>query len=240
MIAITFALPEESRDFRRAIGAVRGEAGSWRASVSGESVVVAHCGVGPAAAARKTAALLAEHRPRMLIATGFAGALDPRLALGALVLAANVSDAKLLALAEKIAPAHLGALASTALPVETVAAKRALAAETGASAVDMETAAIAAACARAAVPLLAIRAISDRADEPLPVPFAQWFDLARQRPRALRLVAFLARHPGRIAPFTRFVRGLAPARAAMADFLVRFLEHQASILISSRSKHRPL
>jgi len=56
------------------------------------------------------------------------------------------------------------------------------------------------------------------------VPFADWFDIQRQRPGVFRLLKYLASHPGRIAPFARFVRGLAPARATLAEFLVGFLE----------------
>ncbi len=205
MIAVTFALPEESRDFRCRLAAS-----------------IAHSGAGLAAAARYAERALTD-RPEMLIATGFAGGLNPALRVGDVVIATNFSDPALLVRAREIAGAHFGPLASVELPVESIEAKSTLARATGALAVDMETASIAAACARAGVPLLAVRVISDPAGEALPVPFAEWFDLERQRPRPLRLLAFLARHPSRIAPFTRFVRGLAPARGALADFLVSFI-----------------
>jgi hypothetical protein len=88
----------------------------------------------------------------------------------------------------------------------------------------MESEAIAAVCRAASVPLLVVRSISDPAGAPLPVPFAEWFDLGRQRPRVARLLKYLAFHPSRIGPFAHFVRGLAPARKSLATFLVRFLE----------------
>lgn len=209
MIAVTFALPQESREFRELL------AGSGMRG----RVRVSHSGAGPVAASRHAEMLLSD-RPEMLIATGFAGGLDPSLRTGEIVIATNYSDPALLARARVVPGAHAGALASVEAPVESVADKRALALETGATAVDMETASVAAACARCGVPLLAIRVISDAAGEALPVPFAVWFDLARQRPRPSRLVAFLARHPGRIVPFARFVRGLAPARRTLAAFLM--------------------
>ncbi len=233
MILVVFALPEESREFRRAIGAVRENRTTWSGCIAGRAVRIAHCGVGPEAAARTAAGLLAEELPEMLIATGFAGALAPDLALGDIVLATNFSDPALL---QRVAasgfPARSGVLASVAHPVETIAAKRALAA-TGALAVDMETAPLAAACRAAGVPFLALRAISDRADEPLPIPFAVWFDLSRQRPRVFSLLVFLAQHPGRIPAFIRFVRGLPRARGALAGFLVIFL---ASEKVHRKSK----
>jgi adenosylhomocysteine nucleosidase len=227
MIAVTFALPQESQDFRRVLTAVETvKAGSrvfLRAQLAGVEVCVWHSGVGPQAAAENVAAFLAGQRPRLLISTGFAGGLDPRLVTGDLLVAENFSAPELLAQSRALLKgnphAFFGGLTSQAQTAETVAAKAALAQETGALGVDMETAAIAAACAQAGVPLLAARAISDSALEPLPVPFAEWFDLAGQRPRVFGLVKYLALHPGKIAPFTRFVRGLTPARQAFTRFI---------------------
>lgn len=228
MIVVTFALPEESRDFRRAIGAVRGAGSLWLATMGNERVLIAHCGVGPDVAAQRTGSLLASHQPRMLIATGFAGALDPALALGELVIASNLSDPALVARSQAICRgARSGVLTSAERPVEAPVARRALAAQTGAIAVDMESAPVAGACARAGVPLLVLRAISDVAEDSLPVPFDEWFDITRQRPRPGALLLFLARHPRQIAPFVRFVRGLRPARRALADFLLKFIASSA-------------
>lgn len=209
MIAVTFALPEESREFRRRLAA----------STFAAQVRVSHSGTGPAAAAAHIARVLAEH-PALIIAAGFAGGLDPALRIGQVVVSTNFSSPETIACAGSVAS---GPFAHADLPVETVAAKAALARATGAIAVDLESQPIATACARAGVPLLVVRVISDPAGEPLPVPFAEWFDLARQRPRPARLTAWLIRHPTRIAPFRHFVRGLGPARRALADFLLRFL-----------------
>lgn len=229
MIVVTFALPQESRDFRHLLRhASAVEPGrSLLGNVGAEEVRLAHTGVGPAAAAEHVAALLAAHRPRLLLSTGFAGGLDPRLATGDLLIATNVSTPALVArsralLADDVR-AHFGALTSQPRPAESAAEKAALARASGALGVDMETAAIAAACARAGVPLLAVRAISDPAREPLPVPFAEWFDLAAQRPRPLALVRYLAHHRAQIRPFVRFVRGLTPAREAFTRFITRFI-----------------
>jgi adenosylhomocysteine nucleosidase len=203
MIAVTFALPEESRDFLRA---TRGR----------RDLAVIHTGMGLDAAARATEALLADLRPDWVLSGGFAGALDPRLRLGGVLVAENFTSPELLARSS----GARGTLVSRARPAELVAEKAALFRETGALAVDMETEAIAAACQRAAVPLLAIRAISDTAQTPLPAPLAEWFDLARQRPRPRRLLAYLCRRPSAILPFARFVRGLPVARRALTEALL--------------------
>lgn len=213
MIVITFAIPDESRDLRRAMHGI-GRLDDWTTGKLGSAeVLLAHTGVGPEAARATTARVLARCQPQCVIAAGFAGALDPALQIGDVILAENYSSPALLARCRLLH--RLGTLTTQTHPVETVVAKRALAAATGAIAVDMETAAIATECSRAGVPLLALRAISDAAAEPLPVPFADWFDLARQRPRPLRLLRHLGRRPSAIVPFVRFVRGLQRARSAL-------------------------
>jgi adenosylhomocysteine nucleosidase len=224
MTVVTFALPQESGDFRQMIRAMGGRLG-------GEEIRIAHLGVGPAAASSSVQRLLAEESPRAIICAGFAGGLDARVRTGDLVVADNFSSPMLRARAQALAGEKphrfFGSLVTRDLPVETTEAKAALAVETGALAVDMETAPVAEACRAAGVPLLAVRAISDEAGTPLPVPFAEWFDLGRQRPRIWTLLKYLARHPGQVSPFASFVRGLAPARQALADFLVRFLGQPA-------------
>jgi hypothetical protein len=119
-------------------------------------------------------------------------------------------------------------IVSRATPAESVAAKAALFSETNAQAVDMETASIADACTRASLPLIAVRAISDTAHTPLPVPFSVWFDMARQRARPLALLWHLTLNPSRIAPFIRFVRSLPSVSSALAlavEGAIRALEH---------------
>jgi nucleoside phosphorylase len=221
MLAVTFALPEESRDFLRALGQRR-KVGTKRGWVCGEyagaKVTVAHTGMGLEAAAAAAEALLTSVRPAWQMSGGFAGALDPRLRVGDVVVAENFCSPTLLARLD--VAATRGALVSRARPAELVAEKAALHRETGALAVDMETAAIAAACHHAGIPMLALRAISDTAHEPLPAPLAEWFDLARQRPRPRRLLAYLWRRPSAIRPFVRFVRGLPVARRALTTAML--------------------
>lgn len=212
-IFVTFALPEESRDFRKAVG-----------GGAHPNIRVEHFGVGPAMAAKRVNSLLAEPKPRLLICAGFAGGLDPKLRTGDLVVAENLSTLEMLARMRAVVPTAtpfvFGSILSRTLPVESVADKAALHRETGALAVDMESEAVAAACRVAGVPLLVVRTISDPADAALPVPFPDWFDVQGQRPRVLGLLKYLATHPSHILPFAKFVRGLKPARYALTQFLL--------------------
>ena len=210
-VAVTFARPEESGAFRRKLDGVRkGKCGTltaWRGSIGKIAVTVIHTGIGPAAAERAIGELLAREKPRRVISAGFAGGLDPALRAGD-TLTADF-------------PTTL--IFSKAIPLETPAEKIAAFRETGARIVDMETDILGAACVRAGIPLSAVRAVSDAADESLPVPFGVWFDTARQRARPLALVLHLLRRPSHIAPFARFVLRLPRVAEALAQAIAAAL-----------------
>lgn len=237
MTVVTFALPDESRNFVARLGPARrplwpggGDALTGTLGTLGPGAVAAvHVGVGESPSRREAfERFLGEAVPRvrLLIVSGFAGALRPGVAVGDLVLGENHSAATLLgpvraALAGE--PLHVGRIRTERSALETAAAKAAMfAATAGAVAVDMETAWVAAAAARGGVPAtLSLRVVSDAADQDFPVPGGVMFDPVRQRPRYLALPAYLAMHPGRVGPFVRFVRGLGPARARLAGALVK-------------------
>jgi nucleoside phosphorylase len=223
VIAVSFALPQESKGF------VRCMAGTTRAgpaalpvihgTIVGREVVVVHTGMGMASAAARIEYFLERIEPSALIACGFGGALSEELRIGDVVVAQNFSDSALLEAVASV-PARPGALITTKEVIETAAQKKDLGRHTGALVVDMETAAIHRLCTARGIPVLAVRAISDTACQDMPVPAAVWFDTGRQRPRPLPLVLHLATHPGRIAPFVGFVRGIDRAGARLTGFLL--------------------
>lgn len=229
MIALTFAMPQESRGFRAVLQRrdPLEPGGIGRATLGGTEIVVTHTGIGSDAASEAVAALLRAHTPTLLVAAGFAGALDPRLRVGDLVVATNYSHPESLARAGQrwAGASHVffGPLTTAARPLETCEGKTQLARETGALAVDMETSAIAAACQTGGIPLLALRAISDSANTPLPVPFSVGYDLVAQRPRPFEVARHLLAHPAAAFPLARFIRDLAVARAALTTGLVAIL-----------------
>ncbi len=221
-VAILFALPEESREFCACVQVEKRSGSGVDLRVHGllgaAPVVVAHTGVGAVRAAARARAIVREETPAALISAGFAGGLHPSAALGRVVVDAP-------GWAGQIPAACLaGRIVSAPRVVEGAAEKAALGHRTGALAVDMETAAIAAVAAEAGLPMAAVRTISDPVESDLPVPMAIWFDAERQRPRPFSLVWYLLRHPARIPPFARFVRGLAPARQALAQALSEFVQ----------------
>ena len=226
MIAVIFALPDESRDFcrgltgRRAHG--RGAAQVVEGRLGERAIMVIHTGIGAAAARRRTQELLGAHRPRLAISAGFAGGLQADLRVGDVVV-----DLREAADATRFQPAprcRLGKMATVPRALETAAEKAELGRASGALAVEMETGIIAEVCRGFETPLIAVRSISDTVSQTLPVPLEFWFDLERQQPRIAGLLWYLALHPSRIRPFAHFVAGLGAARAALAETLCRVIE----------------
>ncbi len=207
MIAVTFALPSESSDFRRLLGE--------RAS----DVAVLHTGVGEKICRQRIGPFLDSQPFDFVISSGFAGGVEPSLGVGDLLLADNFSDPALLARARCLLTGHVARLATVDRIVETVAERDQFAHAHGAAAVDMETQWIADACAERKIPFLALRVISDTAAAPFPAPPRVLFDLERQRTSPRRLLGYLLRHPAAIGRLIRFARQISTARANLASAL---------------------
>ena len=232
MIAIAFALPEESRDVVAALRAPRRSGSPALPVIAGalekREVVVFHTGVGPVSAREQLQQFWEAHcgsRVEGVIGAGFAGGIDPALPAGTLVLAENYPECLDIGRAVLGKRAQIGLLASAAAVLETPYAKAEFAKKTGALAVDMESATLAAFFREKGVPFLALRAISDAAHESLPLPSAVWFDARAQRPRPLALLGFLLCHPARVFPFVRFVLTIRRARRMLAEAVLDLVTH---------------
>jgi adenosylhomocysteine nucleosidase len=157
---VCFALKEEAAPFHRVAARHPG-------------VVTLIVGIGRANAEKSVRRFLASCSPELVLTCGFAGGLNPDLKIGDVVFepagpAANHQEliANLIAAGAK--PAKLFCTDRIAT---TVAEKNILRAETGADAVEMESAAIHAVCAARGIPCVTVRVISDTADENLPLDF---------------------------------------------------------------------
>ncbi len=211
MIAVTFALPNESRDFLRLLGNEK------------RKVTVLHTGVGEKNCRKRIVPFLEARHFDLLISSGFAGGVDPSLGVGDLLLANNFSNPESLARADGILLARSARLVTAHRIIESEWDRRQLARETGAVAVDMETEWVAEACAAKNLPMLSLRAISDTAAAPFPVPPSVLFDLVRQRTDARKLSGYLLRHPAAVVRLLRFARQIRLARANLAAGLCELL-----------------
>ncbi len=227
IIAITFALPEESQDLVARLQdkrtATDGVLPVITGELNGRRVSICHTGVGADSCRARIASFLADCAPVALVSSGFAGGLDPALKVGDVILSKNLSDTALLP--EGAIPGAIPSTMTTQPEVaESVEGKAALFSRTGASAVDMETGIIREHCTRCGIPMLSLRGISDAAGDNLPVSFAIWFDPVKQKPRVGALLWELATHPGKIPAFAKFVRGISFTRQRLTTALVAAIE----------------
>jgi len=182
------------------------------------------CGIGPRAAA-EAAATLAQGGVAALAVFGVAGALDPALSPGTLLLPAEVLDEQGRRHATDPAwrarlAARLGS-APDERPLLTVESpllgpqdKRLALQRWGAPAVDMESAAVARIARARRLPFLALRAVADGAGDSIPAPLAAAID-RYGRPRALAMAAALLRHPRLLAELPHLASTMNRASAAL-------------------------
>jgi adenosylhomocysteine nucleosidase len=150
--------------------AVREERNRFTApALDQQKISVVTTGMGARNAARALAPLLEDDGPALVLTCGFAGALRPELAVGTVVFSedagAGVGE-HLVKLGAIPATFHCAARVAT-----TAAEKRLLRASSQADAVEMESGVIRRLCQERGIPSATVRAISDSADEDLPLNF---------------------------------------------------------------------
>lgn len=187
-IALVVALAQERRAVQRCLASVRNwRGGEFRALVgelAGQAVVVVQAGIGRDRA--RSALLAASDRSPLRAAwsLGFAGGLAETLRPGDLVCPGMaLQDDGLRGLSFGAAPALVpvraalaaagmsaepGAVLTVDVPLRTPSSKRAAHRRTGAVAVDMEAAGVAQAARTLGIPWLAIKAVVDGVEDPLP------------------------------------------------------------------------
>jgi adenosylhomocysteine nucleosidase len=187
-IALIVALAQERRALRRCLTAVQG----WRTEeghgvagrLSREPILLIQAGIGCDRARRALLSASRKFSIRGAWSLGFAGGLADSLRPGDLVCPGVViRDDGQTGRAFAAPPAHVaiaaalsvdripivdGPLLSVDSPLRTPEAKRAAHGRTGAVGVDMEAAGVAEAAESLGIPWLAIKAVVDTVDEPLP------------------------------------------------------------------------
>jgi adenosylhomocysteine nucleosidase len=172
------------------------------------------------AAAHLEARLGAPPPSTLVISAGACGALAPELAVGALVVPETViaSDRRRFVTAATGGLPRHGTLVSSDRVIEDAAAKSRLWLETGALAVDMESAAILAWAAAHGAPAAVVRGVSDPADRGVPADLARVVhDDGRVRP--LRAVGAVLARPSALADAMSLRAGTTAALKAVAAAL---------------------
>jgi adenosylhomocysteine nucleosidase len=237
-ILITFAIKAEFSQWASRHPFVPYEFENWekrrefdlfKANIGSDEVTVLLTGMGGANAAKAMASIPIEMHD-VCICSGLAGSLETSLKPGDVVVArtsetldaqlAAVSDATLLDLA----------VASGAKPVQISLTSEKIAASAEekeelsrkGSIVEMETTHILEAALQRRVPGVAIRAISDAADEDLPVDFARILD-SHGHLKVGGLLKEVGLSPYRIPLLLQFGRQSRAASKSLADFLDRYV-----------------
>ena len=206
-----------------------------RGTATNPNLIVCCAGPGPDAA--RTAALQAiQAGATCLVSFGIAGALDPTLNPGDLIVSTAVTNTNTTIPIEiGWATALITEIRKTQLPIEntifsrdsivvTTAEKAGIAKVHQAVAVDMESHAIAALAQEKGVPFVALRVIADHSGQALPKSA-----MAGSRPdgtiAVLPVIGAVLTHPWEIADLIRIGRQTARARKTLGDLagLLRFL-----------------
>jgi adenosylhomocysteine nucleosidase len=203
-----------------------------RGLLRARQVAVVTSGAGTARARRATEALVDVHRPRWIISAGFAGGLSPALARHDLLMADSLvdGDGQQLPFDLRIDPAtlpgevHVGLLLTVEKVVHRPEEKRRLGEQSGALAVDTETAAVAEICRERGVPMLGVRIVTDAVAEQLPADVQHLTDqpsLAGQLGAALGAVL---RRPKAVKDLWALKETALVGSDRLAKFLTRLVE----------------
>jgi nucleoside phosphorylase len=257
LILLFYAFAREIAPFKRRLRnraplALDGLHG-FRAEIGAKSFTVVGHGIGHRRAsdtARRAFDLIPG--AELVIGTGVAGALSSGLKPGDLVLSDRtltihtdgqiaeqmtaVGDAHIRAVGRSLAIAGIaystGAILTSHRVLATGAEKRRAKQSTGAIAVDMETAAIAAEAAARGIPFVAIRAVLDEVDDEI-VGAAMADEVGNVRP--LAATSYLIRNPATMLKLPRMIRNLSRATTAIADALTA-IAHDGKVPAARRAR----
>ncbi len=224
-MAIITAMNQEMRPLVRAMSLRRfdlDEVTAYRGNWKGRSIVAVVSGMGMAPARRATELAIESAGAERVLMVGIAGAVEPGLAIGSLVVPEVVIDADDVEYLPTPTGTHAarGAILSTdellADPTRIADLDR-----RGIVAVDMETAAVGAVCRERGLDWSVFRAISDRAGDPHTDDGVVGLAHGDGSADIVAVLRYVGRHPGRVPHLARLARGsrvatLAASAAAIA------------------------
>ncbi len=198
-------------------------------TVDGIEVVATITGIGTAAAIRTTEQVLDAFLTDHVVIVGIAGGVGPTVAIGDLVIPEAVLDGdggptyRPTLLGEGTARGTI--ITSDQFGYEPADIARFI--EMDVVGLDMETASIAAVCARRDTPWSAFRAISDRGDDKTVDPEVLEMAGADGGGDAKGIVKYLLRKPWKIPHLARLAKGSKLATERAADAAIAAIRHRA-------------
>lgn len=227
-ILVSFALENEFAPWRRSRSFTRAaelDFAAYDTKVEAADVRVVLTGVGPERA-RSVIARALQWEPNVCIASGVAGSLRATYRVGEVFVAREVMelesgrtiamDRELVEAAERLGVRLAERLLSSANMVVTAEGKGRLGRM--AEAVEMESFAVLTEAAARNIPGVAIRAISDGADQDLPMDFSRVLD-NQGKVKVSKVARSLARAPQKLPSLLRLGRDTRLAATKLAEFL---------------------
>jgi adenosylhomocysteine nucleosidase len=203
---ICFALKEEAAPFRKIAAGKTG-------------ITILLTGIGRQNAEKSLREFLATNSPNLVLTCGFAGGLNPDLKLGDIIFETSDETLRAKLLGAGVTPSKIFCADRIAT---TVAEKKKLRAETGADAVEMESAAIHAVCREHEIPCATVRVISDTAGEDLPLDFNALSKPDKNLDYG-KLFLAIARSPGKIGALMQLQKKTKFAAEQLADVLAKVI-----------------
>ena len=209
-IAVCFALAEEAGPFRK---------------LAGDGAPIFITGIGRLNAEKAVREYLKDRLPELLLTCGFAGGLDPALAVGDVVFEVSSNagkgadvEAKLISAGAKKAKIHCADRIAT-----TAVEKKKLRDETGADAAEMESGAVQAVCRERSLLCATVRVISDTASEDLPVDFNEFLKPDKSVDMG-KLFLTAAMSPKKMAGLMELQKKTKLAAERLAEVLAKVME----------------
>lgn len=211
----------EAEPLARALGLRPLCAARFEGTVGGRNVALAKIGAGPAAAAASLSKLGSAEDYEMVISVGLAGALQPGMASGDLVLDIQGADSELPPAARELAtelgiPFHFGRIIHSDEVLADPLKKRTLGQARRASAVDMESGPIRDWASRYGVPSLTVRVVLDGIEDRIPAAMPKGEDFGS-------LVRYVLGDPSQLPLLLSTGLRSRKAVANLGRFLERFL-----------------
>jgi len=235
---VVFALSQEAGCFVDRLSHVRVTRGDGftvrRGRFGNREIVLIESGPGCQRAAKATHALIDAYRPRLVVASGFAGGLDAKMRRHDLIVADSLLDAQSGEIAldpaafvpwlAEVQNIHCGRLLTLDRIVRLRDEKRRVGDQHQALAVDMESFAVAKVCQERDVPVLVVRAISDAVDDELPPDIGYLLSRKSFAGQFGAAMGSVFRRPAAVKDLFQLHQSALEASGRLAKFLAKLAE----------------